>query len=424
MHKPNIHIISIQKKPNSVLNLTDIIQDENVYHIAANAQHFVLPSDLIHKLTLDSFQNTIPMSLAIKNEFSCIHNIIATHEDVVFLCYGDPLYYGIGSSLVKTFGIENVAIYYNNAGISILQRMCQKIGLNPSTVQTVSLHGRNSSHDWHTLNIAFFSRVPICILTDKHSSIQRIAKEALNRGITGTLYVLQRYGMEDEQFFSLSMESAASDSRETLLPCTVLFMPQMHSKRPYLGIPEHEFTFTDNLITKTNARAVALSLLELQQNTCLWDIGSGSGSLAIEACALAPKGHIICFESNVQRYQNILSNRHKFGASIMDVHNIFFPKDIEELPMADRIFIGGGLSGANSQNFLNEVCNKLKPEGHIVVSCVLMGTFEDVKNYFTQAQWHMQIIQVSCNVSSNLLNDIRLVPQNPIFFIKVTKPLA
>src|SRR6184192_3499307 len=84
-----------------------------------------------------------------------------------------------------------------------------------------------------------------------------------------------------------------------------------------IGLPDELFTPRrpgSNVITKRDVRAIALAHLGLHQHTILWDIGSGTGSVAIEAAHLASAGHVYAIECNAEAVEAIHTNCRRFHA--------------------------------------------------------------------------------------------------------------
>ena len=119
----------------------------------------------------------------------------------------------------------------------------------------------------------------------------------------------------------------------------------------------------DGQITKRPVRALTLSALAPRAGERLWDIGSGSGSIAIEWLLCHPDCNAISVEKNQSRSQNIISNAKNLGADRLQVVTGVAPGCLKNLPIPNAVFIGGGLS--------NELLNSLElllPKGTRVIA--------------------------------------------------------
>ncbi|ALG91477.1 MULTISPECIES: bifunctional cobalt-precorrin-7 (C(5))-methyltransferase/cobalt-precorrin-6B (C(15))-methyltransferase [Actibacterium] len=112
------------------------------------------------------------------------------------------------------------------------------------------------------------------------------------------------------------------------------------------GLPDALFA-SDGQITKRPVRALTLSALAPRPGELLWDIGSGSGSIAVEWALAAPRARAIALEPRAGRCANIRANAECFGvAHRIEVVEGRAPDALAELPAPDAVFIGGGADGA------------------------------------------------------------------------------
>ena len=125
----------------------------------------------------------------------------------------------------------------------------------------------------------------------------------------------------------------------------ILFPParsREEEETMHLGIPDTLFAHQGGLITKDDIRIFTLAKLRLPQEGVFWDIGSGSGSVAIEAALLAPDLTIYAVEKYEKRVRDIKKNIKKFGVS-GEVTPLLgeAPGKLKGLPKPHRIFIVG-----------------------------------------------------------------------------------
>ncbi len=109
------------------------------------------------------------------------------------------------------------------------------------------------------------------------------------------------------------------------------------------GLPDDIFE-TDGVMTKRPVRALTLSALAPQPGEMLWDIGGGSGSIAIEWLLADPDCQAIAVESRADRVGMIQSNARALGVDRLQVVQGSAPDALSGLDQPDAIFIGGGLS--------------------------------------------------------------------------------
>lgn len=138
------------------------------------------------------------------------------------------------------------------------------------------------------------------------------------------------------------------------------------------GLPEAAFD-TDGQITKRDVRASALAHLRPWRGGLLWDLGAGSGSVAIEWARAAEGAKAVAVERDPVRAERILGNAHRLGvprtvevvaADVLDAVRTGGLAD------PDAVFVGGGLT----QPLLDAVWERLRPGCRLVVHAVTLGS--------------------------------------------------
>jgi precorrin-6Y C5,15-methyltransferase (decarboxylating) len=127
----------------------------------------------------------------------------------------------------------------------------------------------------------------------------------------------------------------------------------------------------DGQITKREVRALTLSALAAQRGERLWDIGSGSGSVAIEWLLSDPSLSAIAIEQRADRVARMRRNAGAFGVPHLQIVAGAAPAAIEGLPAPDSVFVGGG---ATTPGVIDAVLNALRPQGRLVMNAVTLET--------------------------------------------------
>ena len=125
----------------------------------------------------------------------------------------------------------------------------------------------------------------------------------------------------------------------------------------------------DGQITKREIRALTLSALAPRRRELLWDIGAGSGSVAIEWMRADPSLRAIAVERRRDRASRIRRNAAVFGVPGLQVIEGEAPAVLQGLEAPDAVFIGGGVGAA-----LDAVLPRLRSEGRLVVNAVTLET--------------------------------------------------
>jgi precorrin-6Y C5,15-methyltransferase (decarboxylating) len=136
------------------------------------------------------------------------------------------------------------------------------------------------------------------------------------------------------------------------------------------GAPDSLFEH-DGQISKREIRAVVLSALAPCRGELLWDIGSGSGSVAIEWMLADSSLRAIAIERRADRAARIMRNATACGVPGLKVVIGAAPDALGDLPMPDAIFVGGG---ANDAGLLDAAARALPTGGRLVVNAVTLET--------------------------------------------------
>lgn len=357
----------------------------------------------------------LPLSTPLEPLLTRLSQLRAAGERVLVLADGDPLLFGIGATLVRRLGPTAVRLL---PAVSSLQQACARLSLPWHKVICLSLHGRD---DLRPLNVACGKNAPLCILTDARMSPDVLARHLLDRGVDWfDAHIFERMGAADETVSHLSLADAAS--REFGPACTMVLVPAAPARRPHLGLDADLLAVDRGLITKKPVRAAALALLRIEAGHVVWDLGSGSGAVALEASVLAHEGRVIAVERSAGRAMGIQENRRRFGAANVEVRLGQAPDCLPGLPDPQRVFIGGGLSGDDGDDILDHVCLRLPVGGRVVVSCVLLDSFSLCRRFFEDMAWPVEILQISAAEGKTLGGDVHLSAMNPVFLLAAQKP--
>jgi len=333
---------------------------------------------------------------------------------VVVLADGDPGFFGIGRLLGKTFGREHVRIHPN---VTVLQAAASRLGMSWQDIKTVSLHGRKDlSPLFRTL--AFADRV--AVYTDPENTPRRIASAMIQRRVdTFEMHVFENMGLEGEREGRYSLDLA--EDTDFSLPNFLLFerikTPEV---TPHVGMDEDQYLHHRGQITKKEIRVAGLAALRIRSCHTVWDLGAGSGSMAVEASLLATEGRVLAVEKRAGRVEHIRENIRRTGCYHVETVHGKMPDCLSSLPEPDRIFMGGG-TGKDTR-VLEEAVRRLRPGGRIVLHMVLLDSLHRTVDLFSAAGWSLAISLVSVARAKTLGKDLRMEALNPVFIVSADKP--
>lgn len=357
----------------------------------------------------------LPITAPLEAVYSAMMDYQTSGLEVVVVADGDPLFYGIGSSLVDRFGPEDLRFYPN---VTTLQTACARVKVPWQDIRAVSLHGRD---DYRPLFSAIIKGRWVAVYTDTKNIPSAIAERILEKcGDTHCLWVLEDLDSDKERVRRYSLEEAR---QKNFSPRNLILLERIREPEIPLGLgtPDDLFIREKGLITKGPARAVGLAALRLRPDSVLWDLGAGCGSLSIEASSIAHEGSVHAVERNANRVGMIRENIRRMGAYLVDVHHGAMPNALSDLPDPDRVFIGGGLSGAPDA-LLGEVCSRMKPGGRIVAHTVLLDSLTRARRVLDERGWSYTITLIQGGESTPLAGDLRIAGQNPVFALIADMP--
>ncbi|THB65117.1 MAG: precorrin-6y C5,15-methyltransferase (decarboxylating) subunit CbiE [Desulfovibrio sp.] len=333
--------------------------------------------------------------------------------DVVVLADGDPLFFGIGNTLVRELGPDHVTVLPN---VTSVQTAAARLKIPLQDIRTVSLHGRG---DFRPLLSALLADKWVAVLTDADNVPSALAQSLLDKGVDYyTMWVFEDLESGKEKVASYSLEQAAHTTFSRLN--IVIFERRGDPEVALgLGIPDHEFARERNLITKQPVRAAGLAALRLHAGHTVWDLGAGCGAVGVEASVLACRGRVYAVEKKGERVSHIRENARRMGALLVEPVHGTMPACLADLPDPDRIFVGGGLG--RSSEVLEAACDRLVSGGRIVVHCVLFSSLAQARQTFETLGWPHEVTMVHPSLGEALGGDMRLKAENPVFIVAADK---
>lgn len=322
---------------------------------------------------------------------------------VCVLASGDPGFFGITRALAERFGSPALAIHPTPSSVSLA---FARLGLAWDDAVVVSAHGRPLAAA--AVVAARPTAHKIAVLTSPENPPRALGTALLDLGIVGSrpVAVCSRLGHPDESVTITDLDGLATGGGDALSVVVLFDGPERLSPGPSLawGRPEEAFAHRPGMITKAEVRSVALGRLELPSGGVMWDVGAGSGSVAVECARLAPGLRVIAIERDPATAEAVLANSAAHGVTI-EVILGEAPTALRSLADPDRAFVGGG-----GIEVLDAVLARLRPGGRVVATYAAV----DRAAAAFDRLGHLSQIAVSRGVS---LPDggVRLAAENPVF---------
>jgi len=351
---------------------------------------------------------------------SWLNQVLEESEEggVVVLASGDPLFFGIGSTLLKHLPAKALKFVPSP---SSMQLACSRIGLPWHDARTISLHGRSEHHQTiRGLSSQMQTGSLFCLLTDNHNHPARIAEHLLayhNR--EWQVWVAEHLGAPDETISHWSLESLAKCER-SFHSLNVMVLKRVESATPPwggLGQYASDDSFEKRmpkrgLITKQSVRHLALCAMKIKPTDIVWDIGTGSGSVAIEAAKQCVAGQVLTLESNPDCYSSIEANLRAHSTDNVTLIKAKAPLGLEALPAPNSVFVGG--SRGQMDAILDTAWQKLQEGGALVASAVTLDSVSEIFAWGKRSEAPMQVQLVSISNGVPLAHYTRYQADNPI----------
>ncbi len=334
-------------------------------------------------------------------------------KQIVVAFSGDTGFYSGAKKLtdiLKSFsGIEIRTL----CGISSLQYMSSCLGIPWDEMALCSLHGRSMN-----VSAALQKNKYVFVLLSDAASVQKFAASLTVAGYgklqmhVGANLSYPNQVLESRlvrEFFDFSVDGIC---------VAVVVNPDAKAKIVTPGIKDDEFIRGEVPMTKEEVRSICISKLALAEDSILYDIGAGTGSISIEAARLMDKGYVYAIEQKVPGCQLIEENAARFGLENLQVIAGQAPAILENLPRPSHAFVGG--SSGNLKEIIDCLREK-NPQIKVVISAVSLETqaqmMELVKDYDTA---QVEILHLTVAKAKKLGAYHMMMGQNPIMILTMT----
>lgn len=188
-----------------------------------------------------------------------------------------------------------------------------------------------------------------------------------------------------------------------------------------LGVPDDQFaqrTPKRGLITKMEVRVVSLARLALRPGDTVWDIGTATASVAIEAARLVAPGRVYAIEKNAEDVAIARQNVARFGAGNVTVVHGLAPAGLEDWPDPDAVFIGG--SAGTMADLVRLAVARLRPGGRLVANVATVENLHECVSTLRGCGWHTDLVLLQVARSRPILNLTRFESFDPVYIVTGT----
>ncbi|MEV6159577.1 precorrin-6y C5,15-methyltransferase (decarboxylating) subunit CbiE [Nonomuraea sp. NPDC052129] len=335
-------------------------------------------------------------------------------RQVCVLASGDPMFYGIGTTLVRLLGAARIRVLPHLSSLSLA---CARLGWPVEQVDVVSLVGRplaalnaavlpgrrvlvlGAGRDAPALVAGLLAGLgygasPMTVLSDlgaasesvRTGTAEKWAEMAVTRAEAEPFGPEQvPSGPEEAPSWPQQAPSGSGQARNapSVLQVIAVECVAGPGAEPFArvpGLPDTAFEH-DGQLTKREVRAVSLSRLAPLPGELLWDVGAGAGSIAVEWLRAHPSNAAVAVESRADRVAAIRRNADRLGVPALRVVEGRAPVALEGLPAPDAVFVGGG---ATAPGMLETCWAALRPGGRLVVNAVTLESESVVAGWYAR----------------------------------------
>jgi precorrin-6Y C5,15-methyltransferase (decarboxylating) len=346
----------------------------------------------------------------------------AGNKRVVVLTAGDPLFYGTARYLCDRLGKDRFEVTPH--------------------VSSMQLAFARVKESWDDAYLTSLATQPLELVVEKARTAAKVGlfttdaapPAAVARGLLDrkidyfTAYVCENLGSPDER---VTHEELGEIAKQEFSPLNVLILvrkpgvpdrpPAMMGKRLF-GNPDEEFLQSQpkrGLLTPAEVRSIALSIMDIGPTSTVWDVGAGSGSVAIEAAQIASGGRVYAIEMDPEDYALIASNAERFGVRNLTPILGKAPEAWAGLAAPDAVFVGG--TGRQVRHIVELAFNQLRAGGRLVANVGSIENISAVRDVLTSKAGDAQVLMVNLARGNDQLERLNFEALNPTFLVSAVR---
>ncbi|CAL9405121.1 precorrin-6y C5,15-methyltransferase (decarboxylating) subunit CbiE [Streptomyces sp. enrichment culture] len=339
---------------------------------------------------------------------------------VVVLASGDPGFFGIVRALAERFGPERLDV---RPGVSSVATAFSRAGLPWEDAVVVSAHGR----DPRTAVNVCRAYPKVAVLTGPGAGPAELG--AALRSYDRVLVVATALGSPEERLERVTPAEAAARDWGTAVSVVISLDDRraLGPVRAHAGLPlppagwalaEDAFAHRDSMITKFEVRALALARLGPRPGDLVWDVGAGSGSVAVECARLGAA--VTAVEKTADGVERVRANAVAHGVDVHVVHGAA-PTVLSDLDDPDAVFVGGG--GRELPAVVTACARRARRA--VVVAMAALDRVPAARAALEGAGFDCDGVLLQSSRLAPLPGDVtRLAATNPVFLLWGVRPPA
>lgn len=295
-------------------------------------------------------------------------------------------------------------------GISSVAYLAACIGESYQDGAVYSIHGKTVSNLVRRIQCS----PKTFLLTSGLKDINWLGRLLLDAGLTECQIIAgYQLSYEEQRIERLTPLECCGRKEEGLYTCLVK-NPYARKRKLTHGMADKEFIRDNVPMTKEEVREVSICKLHLKEQAVVYDIGSGTGSVAVEIAGLSDEIRVYAIEKKPSAVSLIEKNKEKFGLENITVVSAEAPEKLGELPMATHAFIGG--SGGRLKEILAAL-RQINPNMRVVIHAVSMETICELKELLSVQERIKDntIVQLQVSRAKKVGNYHLIQSENPVW---------
>lgn len=404
------------------------IGDDGLAGLTESARRVVSDADLVlgAESTLRLLEGLPSRAVALDPDMPTalrqVREALADARRPVLVSYGDPLFYGVARYLTERLGKDRFEVVPH---VSSMQLAFARVKESWEDAYLGSLSGRPLEAVIDRIRTAD----KVGLFSGDDCPPGRLARSLLDHGIDYfRAYVCENLGQPDERVTQAELPDLAGMEFDPLHVLILVRKPNRpdraarSGRHRLFGNPDDAFAQSQpkrGLITQAEVRALALSQLDIRPQSVVWDIGAGSGSVAIEAAQLAVSGTVYAIEPDPGDLALLRANAEEFGVPNVRPVAGRAPECLADLPDPDAVFVGG--TGRQVGAVLSAAFARLVPGGHLAVNVATVDGLAVAHQVLKGLAGEVRLWNIALARGIEQLDRVRFQAVNPTFLLAVTK---
>ena len=398
------------------------IGDEGPAGLTEAAKQRIQAAELLIGLDvkIDSLPASADQRVGVRGDFeSVIEKIEANSaKKTVVVASGDPLFYGTARFLCERLGKDRFEVIPH---VSSMQLAFARVKESWDEAYLTNLANQSIERVVERIRTA----EKVGLFTSESVSPATVAQTLLDERIDYfTAYVCENLGSPDERVTQAELADVAGQVFAPLNVMILIRKPDVPDRpismrgRRLFGNRDEAYLQSQpkrGLLTPSEVRSMALAELDLGDSSIVWDVGAGSGSIAIEAAQIAAQGKVFAIERDPEDYLLIAQNAERFEVTNLKAILGQAPEAWDNLPDPDAVFVGG--TGRDVCSLVESAYERLRVGGRLVINVGSIENVAAVHHVLMEKSGDPDIWMVNLARGTYQLERIRFESINPTFLL-------